>query len=480
MIVEVRIEKNNKPLLFSLNLGFIRDDPNHPKKIKLVYKDENKTCEVESMQFERDDIIIQERQQTVTENCDGWKRQYVAYIKQQSQLVDGLFDENNNNKVRTFRNLSASEIDNFDLDGYAYKLGALKNENGHQIYKSVDEHFYVPNHSETSSPRMLENTPELLSNCSLESFDDQNSDNNSTINSMEFVSSAISEQTSQSSEYSKSNQPTPKKSKIGTSENHIDDKATNVLEHFNWHRKSDENFNIEIDNSIQEKTWMSRKEARMVKLKLSVPKIINEQTPLVLFFPEKGCDDIFQYDNGENDALKYVKNSMYVLSLQNPWAQKWTSLIDTDRMKKIMEEIKTMFTKDNVITIGINRGAYQTLVSYLDVPDVSKILFLYNPYLNTRSNSQISTGYKNRLIKILKTEQTQFYIGVNKSKRVEPRTRIIVEIMKEHATMVHSKLYKTMEELLQDQLMVTKEYDENNVTAISYLTNKINKVQHSC
>ena len=414
MIVEVRIEKNNKPLLFSLNLGFIRDDPTHPKKIKLVYKDENKTFEVESMLFERDDIIIQKRQQTVKENCDGWKRQYVAYVKQQSQLVDGLFNENNSNKVRTFRNLSTSEMENFDLGGYAYKLGTLKNNDGHQIYKSVDEHFYVPNESETSSPRVLENTPELLSNCSLESFDAQKSDNNSNISSMELVSSVITEQSSQSSEYSESNQPTPKKSKIENTENQIDDKAENILEHFNWYRESDENVNTEIDNPIQVKTWMSRKKARTLQLKLSVPKIINKQTPLVIFFPEKGYDDIFQYDNEENDALRSVKNSMYVLSLQNPRSQKWTSLIDKDRMKRVMEEVKTMFIQDKVITIGINRGAFQTLVSYLDVPDVSKILFLYNPYLNTRSNSQISAGYKNRLIKILKTEQTQFYIGMNK------------------------------------------------------------------
>ena len=167
---------------------------------------------------------------------------------------------------------------------------------------------------------------------------------------------------------------------------------------------------------------------------------------------------------------------MYVLSLQNPGSQKWTSLIDKDRMKRIMEEIKTMFTRDKVITIGINRGAFQTLVSYLDVPDVSKILFLYNPYLNTRSNSQISAGYKNKLIKILKTEQTHFYIGVNKSNRIEPRTRKIVEIMKENGTMVYSKLYNTMAELLQEQLMDLKEYDENNVTAISYLMNEMNTV----
>ena len=52
--------------------------------------------------------------------------------------------------------------------------------------------------------------------------------------------------------------------------------------------------------------------------------------------------------------------------------------------------------------------------------------------------------------------------------------------MKENATMVHLKLYKTMAELLQDQLMATKEYDENNITLISYLMNKINTVQHSC
>jgi len=273
MIVEVRIEKNNKPLLFSLNLGFIRDDPTHPKKIKLVYKDENKTFEVESMQFERDDIIIQERQQTVKENCDGWKRQYVAYVRQQSQLVDGLFNENNN-KVRTFRNLSTSEMENFDLDGYAYKLGILKNNDAHQIYKSVDEHFYVPNESEISSPRVLENTPELLSNCSLESFDAQKADNNSTVSSMDLVSSVLTS-SSQSSEYSESNQPTPKKSKIENTECQIDDKAENILEHFNWYREPDENFNIETDNPVQVKTWMSRKKARTLQLKLSVPKIIN-------------------------------------------------------------------------------------------------------------------------------------------------------------------------------------------------------------
>ena len=143
-----------------------------------------------------------------------------------------------------------------------------------------------------------------------------------------------------------------------------------------------------------------------------------------------------------------------------------------------MEEIKTMFTIDKVIMIGINRGAYQAIVSYLDVPSIPKTVFLYNPYLNTRPNNQISVGYKNQLMKILKTEKTHFYIGVNKSKKIERRTIKIVN-MKENETTVYSKLYNTMDEMLQENLMNLKEYDDENVTAINYLMNEISTIKYS-
>merc|ERR1711911_114499 len=103
MIIEVKIEiENNVPLLFSMNLDFIKNDPNHPTKIKLVYNDRNRNLNIESIHFERNDIIIEETHQQIEEICHGWKRTLSMYTKKKSELVDELF--NGGHKVRFYKN----------------------------------------------------------------------------------------------------------------------------------------------------------------------------------------------------------------------------------------------------------------------------------------------------------------------------------------------------------------------------------------
>ena len=106
MIIEVKIDLGiQKPLLFSYNLSFIKVDPDHPRLVRFLYNAEFKTLKIESIQFGRKDIIIEERHQKVSENCDGWERSLTMYTRNQPQLLDQLFYDNNDPKVRTYRNL---------------------------------------------------------------------------------------------------------------------------------------------------------------------------------------------------------------------------------------------------------------------------------------------------------------------------------------------------------------------------------------
>ena len=75
MGVGLRIERGrSKPLLLSLNLGFTKQDPGTPKLIRLVRVGSG-NLKIESLHFERQDIITEESQQTVQhliEECDPW------------------------------------------------------------------------------------------------------------------------------------------------------------------------------------------------------------------------------------------------------------------------------------------------------------------------------------------------------------------------------------------------------------------------
>ena len=157
MIIEVRIEiGNNTPLLFSMNLGFVHVNPDHPTYIRLIYSDKTKTLKIDSMHFETKDIIIEEHQQTTEEACNVRKRKYTLYRKQQPQLIDAVFRNNNGQKVRTYRNVNTNNIVYAD---YHYDLYKYDKDNEVQQYISCDPEFYREEHSNVSSPRILENIP---------------------------------------------------------------------------------------------------------------------------------------------------------------------------------------------------------------------------------------------------------------------------------------------------------------------------------
>ena len=154
MITEVRIEiGTNRPLLLSVNLEFIKSDPNHPKFIRLVYNDRYKNCKIESIHSERKDIIIEETQQMIEEICHGWKRTLSLYEKQQPQLVDELFNGTTN--VRIYKN---DEKKYGNSEGYNYRLEKFTGNE----YMEVQEEMYRPT-SDISSPKILEKTPEIRS-----------------------------------------------------------------------------------------------------------------------------------------------------------------------------------------------------------------------------------------------------------------------------------------------------------------------------
>ena len=149
MIIEVKVEiENNVPLLFSMNLDFIKNDPNHPTKIKLVYNDRNRNLNIESIHFERNDIIIEETHQQIEEICHGWKRTLSLYTKQQAQLVDELFNGSNN--VRIYKN---DEKKNGNSESYNYRLEKFTGND----YMEVQEEIYGPT-SDISSPKILEDS----------------------------------------------------------------------------------------------------------------------------------------------------------------------------------------------------------------------------------------------------------------------------------------------------------------------------------
>ena len=73
MGVGLRIERGrSKPLLLSLNLSLTKQDTDTPKLIRLVRVGSG-NLKIESLHFERQDIITEETQQTVQhliEECD--------------------------------------------------------------------------------------------------------------------------------------------------------------------------------------------------------------------------------------------------------------------------------------------------------------------------------------------------------------------------------------------------------------------------
>ena len=110
--------------------------------------------------------------------------------------------------------------------------------------------------------------------------------------------------------------------------------------------------------------WLAHKKSQILNFHLSVPKIINDEKPTIVFFSEKGQTDFHQYikEYDESIKVKFIKECMYILSIQSN-AQKWSSVFDEQRMDKIMNEINQKFTKDKVIMMGTHRGAYQALVT---------------------------------------------------------------------------------------------------------------------
>ena len=166
-----------KPLLFSYNLSFIKPDPDHPRYLRVIYNVESKKMKMDCLQFEQKNIMIGETQQTVetkAERCDGWKRTLTMFKKCQPQLHDSLFHDNNQGKVRIFKN---SDTINWNpVEIYTYGLEKLDDdENNPPEYKSLDPEFYGPEGSEISSPRTMVDSPELLS-CSKDSLSLQSID----------------------------------------------------------------------------------------------------------------------------------------------------------------------------------------------------------------------------------------------------------------------------------------------------------------
>ena len=117
--------------------------------------------------------------------------------------------------------------------------------------------------------------------------------------------------------------------------------------------------------------------------------------------------------------------------------------------------------------MGTQRGAYQTLVTFLNHPNNCDTVIVNNPYLNTVPKEKINTGHKNKLMKVLKECSTQFYIGITKSKKTEAKAKAIVQIMKETKNnAVHSKSYNDENEMLRDQM---ENWNVENVTGMAYL-----------
>ena len=458
MIIEVKVEiENNVSLLFSMNLDFIKNDPNHPTKIKLVYNDRNRNLNIESIHFERNDIIIEETHQQIEEICHGWKRTLSMYTKQKPELVDELF--NGGHKVRFYKNYAK---ENESPEKYNYRLEKFDGSE----YKLVNEERYGVL-SNISSPKILERTPEIRDDITSLNFDDERL---SSISSILERSWSINSDNNQISEYSESEQPQLKKCKT-EDELQIKEDAENILDHFTWNNSTTENMNgSDNNNSVkqQHKVWMSSKKKNVLQLQLSVPKIINKETPLLLFFPEKFQTDFNQYAQNyeENAMVKFVKECMYILSIHNE-ATKWSNVFEKQRMEKIMYEINRRFSKDKVVMMGTQRGAYQTLVTFLNHPNNCDTVIVNNPYLNTVPKEKINTGHKNKLMKVLKECSTQFYIGITKSKKTEAKAKAIVQIMKETKNnAVHSKSYNDENEMLRDQM---ENWNEENVTGMAYL-----------
>ena len=470
MIIEVRIEiGNNKPLLFSMNLGFIHINPDHPTFIRMVYSDESNTLRIDSMHFETRDIIIDEYQQKTEESCNGWKREYTLYRKQQPQLLDATFKNTHEKQVRTYRNVVMNRS---IYEDYHYALYKYDKDNEVQQYISCNPEFYCERNSEVSSPNIWENmpnTPEFVNMIGVYNTEsaenDQKSEMVSTVSSMN--QSVSNTRISLSSGCSGSNQPVTKKMKL-EDKSQIKQDAVNILEHFNWKQ------NTEESDQTQRKVWLSKKSAQMLHIHLSVPKIIKDSTPIIIFFPEKGKTDFYHNteEYTETEGARFIKEYMYVLSIQSVDPLKWNSVICKHRMNKIMEEINQRFKKDMIIMMGTDRGAHQAMVTYQKYPEMFNTVILNNPYLNTQSNHIINENYMRRLEKDVKSWDTCFYIGITRNKKTESKVRAILEIMERSKTMtVHSKSYSKTEDMIDDQMKILKNNNVENVTVMGYFMN---------
>jgi len=460
MIIEIKIEiPNEKSLLFSYHLSFIKPEPDHPRFLRLIYDVETKRLKLDGLFMEQKNIIILERQQDIKEVCNGWKRTLSIYRMDKPKSYDKLFYDNNGGKVRMFKSSETRGWDPVDSD-YAYKLEKLDEEEKETpVYKSMDPEFYGPEDSEISSPRTMSQSPELMSfssnDHSIRSIDAQGTDGVSTIGSVRQDSCGTSSRGSIITNQSGSHQPDSKKMKYEEGK-YIKDDEVDVLDHFKWKKPGTENILLDEDsgNNEQHKIWTAADRADNLELHLTTPKIVTEKAPILIFFPEKGRSNFQQNqeDMTGKDGIKFISEFFYVLSIQEEKEGKWTKYFDKRRIDLIMTGITKKFDKDRVTIMGTSRGAFQAILTYLDNPDSSRFIILNNPYLNTQTRSKVNGTLKTKLYNGIKYQDTYFHIGISNEKNIQERALEIIKVMNENKTSMYSKFYESTKEMIQEQL----------------------------